>query len=72
MRTIKLWVMAATLVCGTSMFTSCTTGNGDNPVVPNPQELEQSLIGLWWDEFEYADVTEAGVPFSRVLLAVKA
>ena len=34
--------------------------------------LEASLVGLWWDEIEYADVTEAGVPFSRVLLAVKA
>ena len=34
--------------------------------------LEKSLIGVWWDEFEYSDVTETGVPFSRVLLAVKA
>ena len=33
---------------------------------------EQDLVGLWWDEFEYSDVTEDGVPFSRVLLAVKA
>ena len=38
----------------------------------NIQELEQSLVGLWWDEFEYKDVTEEGVPFSRVLLAIKA
>jgi hypothetical protein len=38
----------------------------------NIQELEQSLVGLWWDEFEYEDVTEDGVPFSRVLLAVRA
>ena len=37
----------------------------------NIQELEQSLVGLWWDEFEYEDVTEDGVPFSRVLLAVR-
>ena len=66
-----IWVLAAILICGASVFTSCTNDTSDNPVVPNPQELEQSLIGLWWDEFEYADVTEAGVPFTRVLLAVQ-
>ena len=38
----------------------------------NIQELEQGLVGLWWDEYEYSDVTEDGVPFSRVLLAVRA
>lgn len=38
----------------------------------NIQELEQSLVGLWWDKYEYKDVTEDGVPFSRVLLAVRA
>ena len=47
----------------------------DNPVTPSvPTDeltpLEQSLVGLWYDEYEYADVTEDGVPFSRVLLAV--
>ena len=72
MNRIIQWVMVATLICGASVFTACTNDTSDNPVVPNPQELEQSLIGLWWDEFEYADVTEAGVPFSRVMLAVKA
>ena len=49
---------------------ACT--NVDNPSTDDMSILEQSLVGLWWDEFEYADVTEAGVPFSRVLLAVKA
>ena len=38
----------------------------------NIQELEQSLVGLWWDKYEYKDVTEDGVPFSSVLLAVRA
>ena len=65
------WVMAATLVCGTSLFTACTSNN-DNAVTPAPQDMEESLVGLWWDEFEYADVTEAGKPFTRALLAVKA
>ena len=28
------WVMAATLVCGSSLFTACVTDYGDNPVTP--------------------------------------
>lgn len=28
------WVMAATLVCGSSLFTACVTDNGDNPITP--------------------------------------
>ena len=44
----------------------------DNPSSNNVIVQEQDLIGLWWDEFEYAGETEAGMPFSRVLLAVKA
>lgn len=34
--------------------------------------LEQSLVGVWWDAYEYSDITETGVPFDWVLLAVKA
>lgn len=59
---------AALLLLG---MTDCTS-NVDNPSPVDTTVLEQSLVGLWWDEFEYADVTEAGVPFSRVMLAVKA
>ena len=50
-------------------LTGCTAV--DNPSTPDTSILEQSLIGLWWDEFEYADVTETGEPYSRVLLAVQ-
>ena len=65
----KLFAMfaAAVLLLG---MTGCT--NEDNPSSSDINVLEQNLVGLWWDEFEYADVTEAGVPFSRVMLAVKA
>ena len=51
---------------------SCTTN--DNPTTPSVDvnNLEKELVGLWWDEYEYADVTEDGVPFTRVLLAVRA
>lgn len=36
------------------------------------QKLEQSLVGVWWDQYEYSDVTETGVAFDKVLLAVVA
>ena len=38
----------------------------------NIEELEQSLVGVWWDAYEYSDVTETGVAFDKVLLAVVA
>ena len=44
----------------------------DNPSAGDLSVLEQSLVGLWWDEYAYADVTETGVPFTRVLLVVEA
>ena len=58
---------AAVLLLG---MTGCSSV--DNPSSNNVIVQEQDLIGLWWDEFEYAGETEAGMPFSRVLLAVKA
>ncbi len=56
-------------------MTGCT--KSDNPISDNPNPIdvsamEKELVGLWWDEYEYADVTEAGAPFTRVLLAVLA
>ena len=60
-------IAAAVLLLG---MTGCTVE--DNPSSSEIDVLEKSLVGVWWDEFEYADVTEAGVPFSRVMLAVKA
>ena len=68
---IKHWVLATILICGASVFTACSS-NDDNPAPIDISSMEQSLVGLWWDEYEYADVTETGVPFSRVLLAVVA
>ena len=56
---------AAMLMLG---MTACT--NEDNPSTADIDALERELVGVWWDQFEYADVTETGVPFSRVLLAV--
>ena len=49
MRKIMNWVLAATLICGASVFTSCTNGNGDNPVVPVEPDLNvaEKIIGKW-------------------------
>lgn len=65
-RIIGLFAAAALLIG----MTGCS--KVDNPSSTDIDALEQSLVGLWWDEYEYTDVTEAGVPFSRVLLAIKA
>ena len=35
------------------------------------ERLEKELVGVWWDAYQYSDVTEDGVPFSTVLLAIK-
>lgn len=32
MKKMIQWVLAATLVCGASILTACTSNNGDNPV----------------------------------------
>ena len=58
-------IAAAALLLGT---TGCS--NEDSPSPIDIEALEQSLIGVWWDEYQYEDVTETGIPFSRVLLAV--
>ena len=42
MKKIMHWVMVATLVCGTSIFTSCNSDDNDSPVVPT-DEVEAQL-----------------------------
>ena len=62
---------AAVLLLG---MTGCAKDDNPSNVDPAPIDIsamEQELIGVWWDEFEYHDVTEEGVPFSWVLLAVE-
>ena len=46
------WVLAATLICGASVFTSCASDNDDNPAT-KPGANSQ-LVGQW-----YADVSGA-------------
>ena len=44
-----IWVLAATFICAANVFTSCTNGNGDNPVVPVEPDLNvaEKIIGKW-------------------------
>ena len=72
MRTIKWWMLAVILICGASVFISCTNDTSDNPIIPNQQGMEESLIGLWYEDFDYEDVTEDGKPFNRAMIAVEA
>ena len=59
---------AAALLLG---MTGCSKSDNPSPVIPEPTVIsEDDLVGFWWDQFEYADVTEDGKAFTRVLLAV--
>ena len=63
---------AAALMLG---MASCA--NEDNPTPapepePTPSISDKDLVGVWWEEYEYADVTEDGVPFTSVVMAVRA
>jgi len=59
--------VAAVLLLGT---TGCS--KDDDPAPIDVSAAEKELVGLWWDEFKYADVTEEGVPFTRAMLVVQA
>lgn len=44
----------------------------DDPALPSLQEMEESLIGLWFDEFDYAGkLEETGEAFTSVALAMQ-
>ena len=51
-------------------MTGCTAE--DNPAAGGLSPEEQSLVGVWYEEFAYEDVTEAGKPFNRALIVVEA
>jgi hypothetical protein len=66
MKQAKLWMLAAILICGASVFTACTS-NDDNPPI-----TEESLVGLWYEELEYNGVLEdTGEAFTSVVLAMQ-
>ena len=43
MRKIMNWVLAATFICGASVFTSCTNDSSDNPT-PESTENRKEFI----------------------------
>ncbi len=67
------FLMMATLAVGIAMtsmmITSCS--KEDNQSSNDMNVLEQSLIGLWYEEFKYEDVTEDGKPFNHALIVVE-
>ena len=40
MRNLKNWMLAAILICGTGVFTACTSDNGDNPAPVDPEKKD--------------------------------
>ena len=47
MKNMMQWVLAATLVCGTSLFTACTSDTSDNPVTPvEPRQRVIAFEGI--------------------------
>ena len=58
---------AAVLLVG---MTGCS--KDDNPSTVDIKALEKSLVGLWYEEFEYKDMTEDGKTFNRAMIAVEA
>ena len=63
----KFFTMIATAAILLSM-SSCK----DDPAAPSIQEMEESLIGLWYDEFEYSgELEDTGDAFTDVVLAME-
>lgn len=47
MKKIMNWVLAATLICGASVFSSCINDTSDNPVTPVEPNISEKLMGKW-------------------------
>jgi len=48
MKNLMQWVLAAILICGTSVFTSCSSDNDDNPSPESGASGE--LVGQWYSD----------------------
>ena len=68
---MKKKILAILAIAVLLLGMSACTDSADNPVSPSQQEMEESLVGLWYEEFDYEDVTEDGKPFNRALIAVE-
>ena len=72
MKKISILTSLTLFVAAVLLLSTTGCSKDDDPAPIDVSAAEKDLVGLWWDEFEYADVTEEGVPFSRVLLVVEA
>ena len=72
MKKISILTSLTLFVAAVLLLSTTGCSKDDDPAPIDVNAAEKDLVGLWWDEFEYADVTEEGVPFSRALLVVEA
>lgn len=68
-RTYCHWMMVTIICLGWGMV-ACTDKT-DNSSRPSQQEMEKDLIGLWYEDFDYKDVTEKGKPFNRAMITLE-
>ena len=70
----RISIMTCFILFASAVLLLGTTGcsKDDDPAPIDVSAAEKELVGLWWDEFKYADVTEEGVPFTRAMLVVQA
>ncbi len=61
--------MVVAVICMGWMMVACT--DNTDTTRPSQQEMEKELVGLWYEEFEYKDVTEKGKPFNRAIITVE-
>ena len=48
MQKLKKWVLAATLICGTSVFMACSSNDDDPAPAPQPDlNLAEKIVGKW-------------------------
>ncbi len=69
---MKQIILAAFTAVVILLGMSACKDNTDTPAAPSQQEMEESLIGLWSESFDYEDVTEDGKPFNHALIVVEA
>ncbi len=68
-RTYCHWMMVTIICMGWGMV-ACTDKT-DNSSRPSQQGMEKDLIGLWYEDFDYKDVTEKGKPFNRAMITLE-
>ena len=64
------FVVAVILAYSAMMLTACSD-NTENTQSPSQKEMEKSIVGLWYEEFDYEDMTEDGKPFNHAMIVVE-